>query len=1052
MIYSHTQPINKYKSYTDQLKLIKGQMSDREARISLAKFLRENIGFTYQFMTGIDLHPVQEIILKHMFLRDKGLIVAGRGSGKSIGYIYKSVVSTNDDKLISIPDLIPNLEFKDEEYILDIPPVKLWNGESYQETSKILVQKGKDCMKVKTRCGYFVEGSTNHKIKVFDKKVGDVIWKRYHELDKENDFICISRNNIPENIVPQQDELDEAYLMGILIGDGCITGNNFAVTSMDKEILEFVYPYSTKTIVSDKRTNAKKLILPTTFSRYLAKKYSLNKEKSYTKKIPQEILKNKHTLKYFLRGLFDTDGGIEKKGMTVSFCTVSERLAYQVHLALLTFGIVSKLREKKTKSAFGKVYVITIGSTEALKFFLEIGFNLKRKQDGIKYFLNKKLNSNIDIIPNGIDLIKKSKSCGQYSHDDIGQKFRFRERNNRNYISREFLDEYLDRVDELNISNEYVEKMKCIRHDNFFFDPIDTIEYSKQNCIDFMDIPDGACYWGNGFINHNSFMISIFCTIYPLLYPNTKICIISANFRSARRILEESQKIINGKNAQLLRQCFTSDMKRSQDAWRWRIEENGSQISALPLGNSEGLRGERASVVLVDEGLLIDEHMQKFIIEPFLASKLNYSEQREIIRNENFLMKAGKLNPEDRTIFAPNKYFVLSSASFHFEYLYTLYNKYIEYTQTPLTEMSADVDDEDAKFFRKPEYFVGRFSYKVFQKQSHMDLATIEGVKAEGGDDSDYFKREYMAQFIDIGSSYFNTKKMKECTIKDGEFPCVELKSDKEAKYILSIDPSYSSDEAADFFAMGVFKIDSTNNSICLVHSYARAGCELKQHHEYMAYILSHFNIVFVICDVQGGEIISGFNESKTASDLGINLKFIDVKLNKTFEEDYKEEIRKAKDLYDLGEQRIVYGQTFTGDSIRAMNEHLQNKIDFKKVWFASRLCNNEIAFKKIDGFKMPYRFFDNENNELKLDEFAAWQDDLIQMTKDQTSQIEVKTTAKGTFTFQLPLAVQRSKSKNRPRKDNYTALLLGNWGFKLYNDITAEEEIPEYEFKPFII
>lgn len=552
-----------------------------------------------------------------------------------------------------------------------------------------------------------------------------------------------------------------------------------------------------------------------------------------------------------------------------------------------------------------------------------------------------------------------------------------------------------------------------------------------------------------------SFMISVFCTIYPLLYPNTKICIISANFRSARRILEESQKIINGKNAMLLRQCFTSEMKKAQDAWRWRIEENGSQISALPLGNNEGLRGERASVVLVDEGLLIDEHIQKFIIEPFLASKLNYSEQRNTIKQEEFLIKTGKLAMEDRTVFSPNKYFVFSSASFQFEYLYTLYNKYIDYTQMPIAELSHDVDnidDDEAKFFRKPEYFVSRFSYKVFQKQSHMDLAMIEGVKAEGGEDSDYFKREYMAQFIDLNSAYFNAKKMKECTVKDGEFPCVELESSKNARYILAIDPSYSSDESADFFAMGVYKIDEVNNTICLVHSYARAGCELKQHHEYMAYLLTHFNIVFLICDVQGGEIISGFNESRTASDLNLNLKFIDVKLNKAFEEDYKEEIRKAKDLYDTATQRIVYGQTFTGDSIRAMNEHLQNKINLRKIWFASRLCNNEIAFKKIDGFKMPYKFYDNENKELQLDEFAAWQDDLIQMTKDQTAQIEVKSTAKGTLTFQLPLAVQKSTSKNRPRKDNYTTLLLANWGFKLYSDITAAEEMPDYDFKPFIL
>ena len=63
-------------------------------------------------------------------------------------------------------------------------------------------------------------------------------------------------------------------------------------------------------------------------------------------------------------------------------------------------------------------------------------------------------------------------------------------------------------------------------------------------------------------------------------------------------------------------------------------------------------------------------------------------------------------------------------------------------------------------------------------------------------------------------------------------------------------------------------------------------------------------------------------------------------------------------------------------------------------------------------------------------------QDDLIYQTKKQCALVEVKTTAKGTQSFDLPQHLRRSTSANRARKDNYTTLMLGNWAVKAYNDM----------------
>ena len=45
---------------------IKGNLEGKEARITLAKFLRANLGITTELISGIKLAPFQEIMLKGM--------------------------------------------------------------------------------------------------------------------------------------------------------------------------------------------------------------------------------------------------------------------------------------------------------------------------------------------------------------------------------------------------------------------------------------------------------------------------------------------------------------------------------------------------------------------------------------------------------------------------------------------------------------------------------------------------------------------------------------------------------------------------------------------------------------------------------------------------------------------------------------------------------------------------------------------------------------------------------------------------------------------------
>ena len=68
---------------------LKGELDSKAAKISLAKFLRANLGFTVELISGIKLAPFQEVTLKGFFNRNFNMCVWGRGCGKTfIASIY----------------------------------------------------------------------------------------------------------------------------------------------------------------------------------------------------------------------------------------------------------------------------------------------------------------------------------------------------------------------------------------------------------------------------------------------------------------------------------------------------------------------------------------------------------------------------------------------------------------------------------------------------------------------------------------------------------------------------------------------------------------------------------------------------------------------------------------------------------------------------------------------------------------------------------------------------------------------------------------------------
>ncbi len=541
---------------------------------------------------------------------------------------------------------------------------------------------------------------------------------------------------------------------------------------------------------------------------------------------------------------------------------------------------------------------------------------------------------------------------------------------------------------------------------------------------------------GRGF--SKSTMLSVLSIIYPMFYSNSSMCIVASNFRRSRSILEASEKIVEGKKAGLLRKCFMEDLRRSNDIYRWKLS-NGSDVFALPLSTGEGLRGTRCHHLAIDEANLISKEIEDVVLKPFLSVKPNVQQENEVKAAEDQLIKMGKLQESDRMSFPKNKHSAFSSASFQFEHLYQKYQDYIKAINETTSDKSA------------PSYFVMRASYEAMPPGQLFDMTQINDARKDGGENTEVFKREYRAIFTNANDGYFNVRKLHDCTVKIGDAPQVQLQGDKDSEYILTIDTSYSQSKASDYFAMSVFLLSKEQRRFFQVHTYARAGGNLKDHYNYLTYLLTHFNIVFIGIDSSGDEFIHSYNESVIAKGANIKLNFLNAELDD--EANYLEELEKAKLSYNISNRTMVYGMKPQSSIIRRANEHLQAQIEASKVWFASKLEADEKNCNSNKELISQFAIKNKSDEVFDIIDFIEDQNFWIDETKSQVGLIEVKTTVLGTHQFDLPQSLRRSDNPNRARKDCYTALLIGNMAVTHYFDlIYTPKKVVNATFTPFVI
>jgi hypothetical protein len=541
--------------------------------------------------------------------------------------------------------------------------------------------------------------------------------------------------------------------------------------------------------------------------------------------------------------------------------------------------------------------------------------------------------------------------------------------------------------------------------------------------------------WSRGM--SKSFSTAIFAILDAILNQGVHIGIISKSFRQSKMIFRKIEEISRSPKAGFLSQCINRISKTNDE---WVIEIGRSKITALPLGDGEKLRGFRFQRMIIDELLLMPEKILNEVILPFLSVVENPTERQKLYDLESVLIKQGKMSEEDRYRWPNNKIIGLSSASYKFEYLYKLYQQY-----ESLILNNAEKD--------KAHRVIMHFSYDCAPDQLY-DQNLINQAKATMSQSQ--FDREFGAVFTDDSSGYFKVSKMALCTIPDGEGQSVEVVGDPTAQYILSFDPSWSESDGSDDFSMQLIKINPDKRNGIIVHSYALSGTNLKKHIEYFHYLLTHFNIVSVVGDYNGGvQFINSCNESEIFKKAGIKLDMFDADFDNP--QEYDKALRDARNQYNISTKKIVHLRKPSSAWIRYANESLQAAFDHKRIWFAGAAMDE--AYNRQRSANIPIqtlkfsRHDDEKESGARQIDFIEQLKDNVELIKVQCALIQVNTSAQGTQSFDLPMNLKKQRGADKARKDSYSTLVLGNWMMQTYFDmINLQEQSTQATFTPMFI
>lgn len=298
----------------------------------------------------IRLYDYQERAVQEMLKAKNGVLVSKAGSGK--GHPLDTILYTPTGKI-----RLGDLKIGDKLIGSNGKPITVTN----------IFDRGiLDTYKVTFTDNTSIECDGDHLFTVQTKN---------DRTNKKDRWITLSVNELKEKInkksrkyyIPivkpvefeHKDVEIDAWLLGVLIGDGGLTQAQIRISNSEKDIIEKViqklpstdklkYLYKNDYAILKKEQGKEK----TSIFKSLIK-YDLFGKHSYEKHIPDEYKYNDiNTRLEVLKGLIDTDGSVSRSKGSIDITTTSKQLALDIIEIVQSLGGTAKMGIRNTKYTY----------------------------------------------------------------------------------------------------------------------------------------------------------------------------------------------------------------------------------------------------------------------------------------------------------------------------------------------------------------------------------------------------------------------------------------------------------------------------------------------------------------------------------------------------------------------------------------------------------------------------------------------------------------------------------------------------------------------------
>jgi DNA gyrase subunit A len=420
----------------------------------------------------------------------------------------------SESGIVPISKLVENTE-ENSDHELSTKVISF--GKKIHSASKFFNSGKHEIFHVKTKEGFEIHGSANHPILVFttDKNGKPKYeWKTLSEIDGTEKIVIDRSETALNDRETSESEKNLAIILGCLVSEGFVSENRLGFNNTDKEYFDHFISAWKKEFGNSFYTNQRELKSGKTIFEFdVQLQYSKDREKivsspfykeivakkSKDKFIPNVILNStKEAQKIFLKYLFEGDGSVtlgSKNSIFVTYSTISEKLAKDVQLLLLQFGVIGKTLNSKRNEI--KIHIGGLRNLE--KFVLNVGFATEKER-----YLQGIFSADVE---------RRDGKLGSLSKDYIPYISEYiRSISNNSYLKRNNFDRY-ERIDqnfskiskkleELKLQTEFAD----FYFNNYYYADIESFGTTGKEETVYSIRVDSEChsFVGNGFINHNT--------------------------------------------------------------------------------------------------------------------------------------------------------------------------------------------------------------------------------------------------------------------------------------------------------------------------------------------------------------------------------------------------------------------------------------------------------------------------------------------------------------------------------------------------------------------